>query len=614
MILFRFRNFPTFLLITVILTFSGCIDPIEESEKEENPEEDIFDYYFNTPTWDATYINESIMDQFTAGLIAYNTPKFNVTSDNPADSTEPPIYWRLGSLSTYEYSDKAPYTSSWALGNLSNRILPPMLHNLPSSTPVTRFQVELPINYSRSTLATVHPNFINFLPVPWSGQYGSYVSSDTIELYDENGQKISPLSQKVAESYPSILKDDLVGITTQLMLENSTFGLGTLKYLVDYQTPNIPKAATYSLTRTEADYLKCGLDVDTWTALKSIYLQLPESLPPGYSTYQDWAPTVTASAITWNETDRSVFGQTFANLMELGNMSHYTFDTEMWMGNQLYQSMPHPEEYEDYNEWFMQRGSGVSIHFASALTTINRLQNIPSRVVIGYLAGNNSYVYAGKRAFTSLFLHAWTEVLVPIDPLPEMIGDEYVEWISFDPLLPALSEEYGNEYPSDVVTPISGEKHLFIRPDYNLEENGLLQAYADHLVAQAEGDWVFERCIVNNSQFQNGTNLQHGDSIYISSRLIGVPSLRNWLPTQSVNVSFYLGGKYDNHTFWIEDGGIFIGSVLTDGYGIATMFFEIDITFTGVREIRFWTVVTFNKDSPNEFTHRAMSFWFVIHI
>jgi len=192
-------------------------------------------------------------------------------------------------------------------------------------------------------------------------------------------------------------------------------------------------------------------------------LQIPTDLPAGFIDYADWAPTVSSKASTWNDPLKTVFGQAYANMMKFGNKA---FDNEMWVGAQIGVDMAHPAENEDYNEWFMKRGRGVSIHFASAYAIINRLQKIPTRVVIGYIAGNNSSEFAPKRMISSRYLHAWVEVLVPIDPNPLLQGDEYVEWTSFDPLLPFLAKVYDIELPSDVVTNKYPENHIFIRPDY----------------------------------------------------------------------------------------------------------------------------------------------------
>ncbi len=599
---------------------TGCIKPPKEEKNGEPPEEDYRDYYFlNTPTWDATYIKENIMDQFTAGLATPDVSLFNVTSDDLSDSRDPPAYWRLGSLNTYEYSGKAPYNSDWYQGDLLKRNLSPVpvepndtfSRIIPPQSRSARYSVSIPVNLSRpSSLATIHPNFVNTLPVPSNGRFGSYVSSDSLLLTDSDMNYITPIQQRIQEFYPKYLKEDLVGINTDLVLDDTYSGQGELSYTVDYQIPNIQDAAAYSLMRTDSDYLKCNLDSNTWESIKTLYLQLPQNLPNGISTYQEWAPTVFEEANLWSDETLTVFSQVYENMREFSDQG-FTFDIEMGLRHQL-GSMPHPDEYEDYNEWFMQRRSGVSVHFASTLALINRLQGIPSRIAIGYFLGNDSYVYGGKRAFTFQFLHAWTESLVPVDPIPEFIGDEYVEWISFDPLLPYLAHQYGLEIPSDIVTTVSAENHIFIRPDYNLDENGLAQASIDHIHAQLTGDWIFDKCIVNNSQFENGSTLHDGDSVNISVRLIGIPSVANWLPIQGANISFYLGMKEDNTSEWIENHGVFLGAVFTDSSGVTTLVISIDILEMGIRTIHFWTVVKFNEGTPQEYTQRAMSFAYVI--
>ena len=120
------RVFMQIFLLMIILIFTGCTQPSNDIKSEEPPIEIIFDYPFNTPTWDATYIKDNIMDQFTAGLHSPDFPKFNISSDDPKDSRDPPTYWRLGSLNTYEYTNKVPYTTDWNPGDLIERALSPV--------------------------------------------------------------------------------------------------------------------------------------------------------------------------------------------------------------------------------------------------------------------------------------------------------------------------------------------------------------------------------------------------------------------------------------------------------------------------------------------------------
>ena len=366
---------------------------------------------------------------------------------------------------------------------------------------------------------------------------------------------------------------------------------------MDYQAPDIQTAAAFSLTRAKKDYLDCGIHPVTWESIKSRYLQIPTTVPVGYTDYADWADTVWNTAVGWNDSFQTVFGQAYANMLKFGNQSEFTFDYDMWLGNQALGIMDHPAEYEDYNEWFLERGSGVSLHFASAYTMINRLQNIPSRVVIGYLAGNDSYIYGGKRAVTSRFLHAWSEVLVPINPNILLPGDERVEWMSFDPLLSQLAEEYGFELPTDIIPPSSAEQTTFIRADYDLETKGIAQAYADNLIAQSSGDWIFGRDTVNNSVLGDGASLHDGDYIEVSTRLIAIPSAATWLPYQNETVNFYIGTDGENNTGDIETVGTFVGTGQTDPAGRVTISLIIDIGTHGIRTVRFYGVVILGSSS-----------------
>jgi hypothetical protein len=274
------------------------------------------------------------------------------------------------------------------------------------------------------------------------------------------------------------------------------------------------------------------------------------------------------------------------------NCENWTFDQEMWLGQQLAgQSMAHPDEYEDYNEWFLTRQDGpkgVSLHFASTYAMINRLQRIPTRVVIGYLAGNDSYVYGGKRAVSSRFLHAWAEVLVPVDPNPILPGDERVEWHSFDPLISYLADQYGYDLPQDIIPTGSDELTTFIRPDYDLETKGLALAYAE----QGAGQWIFSRAVLNGSGLvPEPYTLHHGDTINISARLISTPSAATWMPIQGQNVSFYLGTDAENGTGDIETTGILLGSGITNLNGrVFLPSFQVDIATLGVRTARFYAV------------------------
>ncbi|MHA1207603.1 MAG: transglutaminase-like domain-containing protein, partial [Candidatus Hodarchaeales archaeon] len=550
---------PTILVLllflgTYVTEIAGLGTPRQRQNFETYTDKDIDWSMFNTPTWDATYLLENLLDQFTAGLSAPDTPLFNVTS-NLANSQDPPVYWRLSNLATYEYT---------------------------SVDQTASFTVEMPLDYNSTTSdVTVHPNFINMLPTTWNGEAGSYIDSNSFNLYSSGKESsLTPVTTQAKEVFPTLVgTSGLNGIFANIQTTETSTEAGVFEYTMDYKAPDIQTAAAFSLTRDDSTYENI-LSANTWSDLKTLYLQIPSEVPSGFTDYADWAPSVVNNASAWDDSFQTVFGQAYANMLRFEN---FTFDQEMWLGAQTGITMAHPDEYEDYNDWFMNRGSGVSLHFASTYATINRLQNIPTRVVIGYIAGNDSIEFAPKRMISSRFLHAWAEVLVPIDPNPILPGDEYVEWMSFDPLLSYLADLYGFELPTDIIPTSTAQQTTFIRPDYDLETNGLAQAYAQH--ALQPNDWIFGRSTVNYSGLSPSPYTLHdGDHINLSTRLIAIPSAATWLPYQNASIDFYIGTLSENATVGsIEENGTWIASTLTNSRGIATIIFDIDITLFGIR-------------------------------
>ena len=81
----------------------------------------------------------------------------------------------------------------------------------------------------------------------------------------------------------------------------------------------------------------------------------------------------------------------------------------------------HPDDFEDYNEWFFDNKRGTALHFASLYTTLMRLRGIPSRVVIGYLGGEGAEDKS-MRMVKNLMLHAWSEILIPIKEIKSIFS------------------------------------------------------------------------------------------------------------------------------------------------------------------------------------------------
>ncbi len=617
---------PTILVLllflgTYITEIAGLGTPRQRQNFDPYTDKDIDWSMFNSPTWDATYLLENLLDQFTAGLSAPDTPLFNVTNTHPeaTDGQDPPTYWRLSNLATYEYTNKPPYSTDWNPSDQSKIILSAVpstpnstySHIIPSSEQTASYTVEMPLNYNSTTSdVSVHPNFINMLPTTWNGRDGSYISSNSFNLYSSGKEfPLIPVTTQAKEVFPTTIGTiGLNGIYADIQTAETSTEAGVFEYKMDYKAPDIQTAAAFSLTRDDSVY-EGILSANTWSDLKTLYLQIPTVVPDPYTDYENWAPNVAGNATLWNDSFQTVFGQAYANMLKFEN---FTFDNEMWISNQLAPGveMERPAENEDYNEWFMTRGKGVSLHFASTYALINRLQKIPTRVVIGYIAGNDSIEFAPKRMISSRFLHAWAEVLVPIDPNPILPGDEYVEWMSFDPLLSYLADQYGFELPSDIIPSSSAQQTSFIRPDYDLEGKGLALAYIEH--ALQPSDWIFERATINYSGLTPSPyTLHHGNHVNLSTRLIAIPSAATWLPYQDTNISFYVGTLDENTTLgYIEQNGTYIDSTMTNSRGVATISFDIDIAYFGIRTVNFYAVVRLG--TSGEIRRASISLTYII--
>ena len=599
---------PTLLVVMLFLStyvteISGLGTPRQRSNFNPYTEKDINWSMFNTPTWDATYLLENLLDQFTAGLSAPDTPLFNVTSDDPVDPQDPIAYWRLGSLSQYEYTDKAPYTTDWNPTDTIKRIISPSPVGTPYSSLVppaertARFTVRLPLDHNSSTPDfSINPNFQNFLPTTWNGEYGSFIDANTFELYDSVENPLTLITRRTREVVPTAFATDMRGIDAYIQVSETASEEGHFDYTMDYKTPDIQTIAAFALTTDAYDNI---FDPTTLASVENLYLQFPDLPSQIYvgalplttgNNYSDWAPTVSQLARDWTQPGQTVFGQAYYVMQQLGNDSNFTFDEEMWLGQQVIgQPMAHPEQYEDFNEWFVRRTSGTSLHFASTYTMIMRLQDIPSRVVIGYIGGNDSVIYDPWRVITSRFLHAWSEVLVPIDPNPILPGDEYVEWVSFDPLLIYLADQYGIDIPPDIVPPSGDDQTLFIRPDYDLESKGLPLAFAEH--AANPLDPIIGRVTVNDGLLGNGASIPSGTTINLRTRLIKVPSLATWLPYSGATVRFFVGTQDENASIeGIVQNGLELGSGQTLGDGKILFTFVTSVAVHGIRTVNFYAI------------------------
>lgn len=328
------------------------------------------------------------LDGFTNGL---NDPERILFRINPADHS---LYWRL---QVYD-----SYTSEAWDRNITSTVI-----NGYSSVPSYaegEFSVTSDLAYTGGTL-------VGNFPAPYNYQYGEDFSGD---------YSFSPTDDWIPET--TTLEEDQYGCKLFNSHFVPQFGNTTLNYNVAY-------------TLQDNDYIKdnCG-DFSSLEGLLQVnpeledkYLQLPAN-------YTNIAPTTYEIANELFNPSTTIYNQIMRNMMWL--TQNATYDIDMLMG----QSDASPAPGEDYVEWFLNRRMGTAAHFASALTIISRIQNIPSRMVVGFSYGeqeDNEFIIRAKHA------HCWVEIFLPI------IGDRGY-WVQFDPspLIPGLRDQYGENVNS----------------------------------------------------------------------------------------------------------------------------------------------------------------------
>ncbi|MFX0122521.1 MAG: transglutaminase-like domain-containing protein [Candidatus Hodarchaeota archaeon] len=648
---------PTLLILVIFLgtyitEIVGLGTPRQRSEFEDYEKKNIDWSLYNTPTWDATYLLENLLDQFTAGIKNPYNALFNVSNNLGSDPTSPPAYWRIGSLETYELLDKGedPTTRWTSVDPLGYRVLTPYEEGVAYSSKVddriAEFTVQIPLDYSTESVdVSVNPNFPNYLPTTWNGKDGSYIDENSFKLYaDENAQKnddrMSTVTTQTKEVYPGAYGssvNDLLGIQAYITTDETSSEEGIFEYTVDYAdiSETLYDAAAFS--KTKDDYQSI-LGSSEWANIQDLYLQYPNTsskLPvsayvhtttrsPQY--YRDWAPWVAenASGTSCSISGQSVFSQAYAEMLRLApnyfintneevtaqlgipnspNPQEVTdstgefnlaFDFDMWLGQ--YASiaalagegeyeMPHPKPYEDYNEWFMYNKQGTALHFASLYVTMMRLRGIPSRVVIGYLGGTES-TDKTKLVITNMMLHAWAEVLIPIEEIilvPQPSIDRRAEWVSFDPLLKFLSDLLNTGVPIDM--PVFSE----------VSNTVLINSSYDY---RTFGPATFHLANYTTTDVTGSLNLVQND-INISVRVMMITGAATWMPWQpackylGTNVNFYWGNTRN-----FRDATQF-GSSSVDSSGYASVLFDFDVLNNG-SPVWFFAHIAFDPGGPQE--------------
>ncbi len=382
-------------------------DVIEAPPAPSNWFDDIFG-----PTQDIDPdINESqgILDGFTDGVSDPEMILFRVT---PTDEF---FYWRYEAYEEYTMDD-------W------DKDLTTVNYNGYSSLPSNadgQFTVTTDRVYTGGSF------FSNF-PAPYNYIYGEEFS---------DAYTFSP-SDNWLPGETSLEEDTYGAISIDARFSNQIDNT-TLSYPVAYTIQN----NTY-IEDNSAGFTVLNSLISADPELNSRYLQLPAD-------YSTSAPLTSQIATDLLDPFDTIYNQVFRNMVWL--TKNNTYDVDMLMGL----SDESPADGEDYVEWFLNRRMGTAAHFASSLAVICRLQNIPTRLVVGFSYGDqvgSQFVIRAKH------IHSWTEVFIPIDS-----STGY--WVAFDPspLIPGLRDQYGvNTIGFQAVFHCSNE--FFLDPQHMLRQ------------------------------------------------------------------------------------------------------------------------------------------------
>ncbi|NHK31985.1 MAG: transglutaminase domain-containing protein [Asgard group archaeon] len=385
---------PSLLLIAIILTpiffeifdvRHQKIDDVVEAPVPGNWYDDLFNGGAPTQDIDPDDDNftDGFMDGFTNGLSDPERELFRV------QPTSEKLYWRLETYDTYTMDawDK-DYTTSNITGYSS----------LPGYSD-GEFTVTTDRNYTGGILTSYFPAPYHYLyPEVFSDNYNFNPSSEWLQV-------------------TSSLQEDIYDckiISTQF---EPTSGSTTLAYDVSYTLQD-----NTLIRDSSAGFSELNTHRTTDTELTTRYLQLPTD-------YSSNAPYTTQIAADLLNASASIYQQVFRNIIWLSN--NCTYDLAMLLGL----SDEAPSLGEDYVEWFLNRNMGTAAHFAASLSIICRLQNIPSRIVVGFSYGDEM---ASEFIIRAKHVHSWVEVFIPF-------SDSEGYWVAFDPspLIPGLRDEYG---------------------------------------------------------------------------------------------------------------------------------------------------------------------------
>ena len=326
---------------------------------------------------------EDFMDGFTNGVADPERIMFRIT---PADEY---FYWRLEVFDEYlmDIWDKN-ITTTEIFGHTSH----------PAADDDGIFTVQADLAYGGGIIAS------NF-PAPYHYQYNEVFANNT--YFEPDSEWVEPYT---------ILQEDMYGCKVISAQFEPTLGNTTIYYDTYYTLQN------NSEIRQESEgFSSLATLIASDSTLSDRYLQLPTDYPTH-------APDTVQIANSLLNTSNTIYAQVYRDMFWLANNCSY--DIDMLLGL----STESPAPGEDYVEWFLDRRMGTAAHYAAALSIMCRLQNIPSRIVLGFSSGDqvgSEFIIRAKH------IHSWVEIFIPT------ASGGY--WVAFDPspLIPGLRDQFG---------------------------------------------------------------------------------------------------------------------------------------------------------------------------
>ena len=334
------------------------------------------------------YIPLSALSQFSLGLQDPQMLVFQAQYGSSTLARDNGAYWRLECYDTYTgYGIEKSSSNSF---NYYDGIPNPDPYFNPYDTIMTVF---------KNMTYSLYPEYI---PAHWSYDYEERLG---LLAFNESldGWEVTVEGTEVS------IQTGQTDFRTLLFTPTGTdVGAYQLQYDTPFVTDNIGTISSQSLTR---DY--------TPQNILDNFMNLPDGYPEDFNG-NNMSTTIQLAA-NLNDSNLNVFEQAMTVLGYLS--TQYTYDYDMLQSG----STDTPSENEDYVEWFLNRESGVSIHFAMAMATLLNLENIAARPVTGFVYGDQD-PGSSIRNVRALYIHSWVEVYIPTDPVT---GEG--RWIGFDP-------------------------------------------------------------------------------------------------------------------------------------------------------------------------------------